>query len=86
MRDFLGPVPGGGCDAQVFLQSPKPVGENRSFGPEGLRLIHILVHHLVLGVARGRVLFIGLVFYVMVLQLMLLLIRRALSCWALKDH
>jgi hypothetical protein len=86
MRDFLDLVPRGGCDAQVFQQSPKPSGGDWSFGPEGLHLIRISVHLLILGVALGRVLFIGLVFYVMVLWLLLLLSRRALSRWALRDH
>jgi hypothetical protein len=86
MRNFLDPVPGGGCDAQVFQQSPKPAGGDRSFDPNGLHLIHILVHLTVLGVTRGMVLFVGLVFYVMVLWLLLLLSRRALSRWALRDH
>jgi hypothetical protein len=57
----------------MFQQSPKPTGENRSFGPEGLHLIRISVHLLILSVARGRVLFIGLVSYIMVLRLLLLL-------------
>jgi hypothetical protein len=59
----------------VFQQSSKPAGENRSFDPEGLHLIHISVHLLVLGVTRGRVLFIGLVFYILVLRMLLLLSR-----------
>jgi hypothetical protein len=70
----------------MFQQSPKPIGEDRSFNPERLHLVRISVHLLILGVAWGRVLFIGLVFYVMVLQLLLLLSRRALSYWALRDH
>jgi hypothetical protein len=73
--DFLDPVPGGGGDVQVFQQSLKPVGGDRSFGPEGLHLICISVHLLELYVAQGKVLFIGLVFYVMVLLLLLLLSR-----------
>jgi hypothetical protein len=86
IRDFPDPVPGGGGDAQVFQQSPKPVGGDRSFNPEGLHLIRILVHLLVLRVARGRLLFIGLVFYGMVLTLLLFLSRQALSHWDLRDH
>jgi hypothetical protein len=85
-RDFLDPVPGSSGDAQVFQQSSKPAGENWSFDPEGLHLISISVHLLVLAVARGRVLFIGLVFYILVLWLLLLLSRRVLSCWALRNH
>jgi hypothetical protein len=85
-RDFLDPVPRGGGDAQVLQQSSKPVGENWSFSPQGLHLIRIPVHLLVLGVAWGRVLFVGLVFYVLVLWLLLLLSRRALTHWALGDH
>jgi hypothetical protein len=66
-RDFLDPVLGSGGDAQVLQQSSNPTGENWSFDPEGLHLIHILVQLLVLGVAWRRVLFVGLVFYIMVL-------------------
>jgi hypothetical protein len=84
--DFLYPVPGGGGDAQVLQQSSKPAGEDWSFGLEGLHLIRILVHLLVLGVAWGKLLFIGLVFYILILRLLLLLSRRALSRWALGDH
>jgi hypothetical protein len=75
MQDFLDPVPGSGGDAQVLQQSSKPAGENWSFDPEGLHLIRISVHLFVLGVAQGSVLFIGLVFYILVLQLLLLLSR-----------
>jgi hypothetical protein len=86
-RDFLDLVPGGGGDAQVLQQSLKPAGENWSFGSEGLHLIRISIHLLVLGVARGRVLFVGLVFNILVLRLLLLLLsRRALSHWALRVH
>jgi hypothetical protein len=85
-RDLLNLVPGGGGDAQVLQQSSKPTSENWSFDPEGLHLIRILVHLLILGVARGRVLFVGLVFYIMVLRLLLLLSRRVLSRWALRNH
>jgi hypothetical protein len=59
----------------VFQQSLKPTGENWSFDPEGLHPIRISVHLLILGVAWGSVLFIGLVFYILVLQLLLLLSR-----------
>jgi hypothetical protein len=86
MWDFLDPVSRGDCDARVFQQSPKPTSGDQSFGPEELHLVRILVHHLVLGVTRGRVLFIGHVFKVMVLQLLLLLSGRALSHWALREH
>jgi hypothetical protein len=86
MQDFLDLVPGRDGDAQVFQQSPKPADGERSFVPEGLHLVRISVHLLILGVARGRVLFVGLVFYVIVLRLLLLLSRRALSHWALRDH
>jgi hypothetical protein len=85
-RDFLDPVPGSGGDAQVFQQSLKPAGENWSFDLEGLHLIRISIHLLVLGVARGRLLSVGLVFYILVLRLLLFLSRRALSRWALRDH
>jgi hypothetical protein len=85
-QDFLDPVPGSGGDAQVLQQSSKPASENWSFDPEGLHLIRISIHLLVLGVARGRVLFVGLVFNVLVFCLLLLLSRQALSHWALRDH
>jgi hypothetical protein len=85
-RDFLYPVYGSGGDAQVFQQSSKPAGENWSFNPKGFHLICISVHLLILGVAQGRVLFVGLVFYILVLWLLLLLSRRALSRWALRNH
>jgi hypothetical protein len=85
-RDLLDPVPGGGGDAQMLHQSSKLASENWSFDPEGLHLIRISVHLLVLGVAWGRVLFIGLVFYILVLWLLLLLSRRVLSRWALRNH
>jgi hypothetical protein len=84
--DFLNPVPGSGGDAQVLQQSSKPTTKNWSFDPEGLHLIRISVHLLVLGVARGRVLFVGLVFYSLVHWLLLLLSRRVLSRWALRNH
>jgi hypothetical protein len=73
MRDFLDPVPGGGGDAQVFQQSLKPAGGAQSFNPDGLHLVRISVHLLILRVARGKLLFISLVFYAMVPQLLLLL-------------
>jgi hypothetical protein len=75
MRDFLDHVPGGGGDAQVFQQSPKPAGGAQSFNPDGLHLVCISVHLLVVRVARGKLLFIGLVFYAMVPRLLLLLSR-----------
>jgi hypothetical protein len=75
MQDFHDPVPGGGGDAQVLQHSSKPTGENWSIGPEGLHLIRFPVHLLILGVTWGRVLFVGLVFYVLVLRLLLLLSR-----------
>jgi hypothetical protein len=86
MWDFLHPVPGGDGDAQVLQQSSKPAGEDCSFGPEGLHLIRIPVHLLALDVAWGRVLFVGLIFYTLVLRLLMLLSRRALSRWTLGDH
>jgi hypothetical protein len=85
-RDFLDPVPRSGGDAQVLQQSSKHAGENWSFGSEGLHLIRISVHLLILDVAQGRVLFLGLAFNILVLQLLLHLRRRALSRWALRDH
>jgi hypothetical protein len=53
-QDFLDPVPGSSGDAQVSQQSSKPTGENWSFDSEGLHLIRISVHLLILGVTRGR--------------------------------
>jgi hypothetical protein len=41
---------------------------------------------LIFGITRGKVFFVGLVFCVMVLQLLLLLSRRVLSRWALRNH
>jgi hypothetical protein len=70
----------------VLQQSSKPASWNWSFDPEGLHLIRISVHLFILGVARGSVLFVGLVFYILVLRLLLLLSRRVLSCWALRNH
>jgi hypothetical protein len=69
----------------VLQQSSKPTGENWSFDLEGLHLIRISVHLLILSVTQG-VLFIGLVFYILVLRLLLLLSRRVLSRWALRNH
>jgi hypothetical protein len=85
-RDFLDPIPGGGGDAQVLQQSSKPADEDWSFGPEGVHLTRISIHLLILDVAWGRVLFVGLIFYVLILWLLLLLSRVALSHWALGDH
>jgi hypothetical protein len=70
----------------VLQQSPKPAGDDRSFSPKGLHLVSISVHLLSLGIARGRVLFIGLVFRVMAPRLLLLLSRRVLSRWALRSQ
>jgi hypothetical protein len=70
----------------VLQQSPKSSGEDRSFGPEGLYLVRISVHLLGFGIAQGRVLFVGLVFCVMIFRLLLLLSRRVLSCWALRNY
>jgi hypothetical protein len=75
MRDFLDPVPGSGGDA----------GEDQRFSSEGFHLVSIPVHLLGFGIAWGRMLFIGLVFCAMVLQL-LLFSWRALSSWALRNH
>jgi hypothetical protein len=84
-RDFLDPIPGSGGDAQVLQQSSKPTGEDRRFSSEGLHLISIPVHLLRFGIARGRLLFISLVFCAMVLWL-LLISWRILSSWALRNH
>jgi hypothetical protein len=85
MRDFLDPVPGSGGDAQVLQQSSKSAGEDQRFSPEGLHLVSISVHLLVFGITLGRVFFIGFVFCVMVLRL-LLLSCQVLSRWALRNH
>jgi hypothetical protein len=74
--DFLDPVPRDNGDAQVFQQSPKPAGGDWSFSPEGLHLVRISVHPLDLCVTQGRVLLVGLVFYVDVMVLLLLLLSR----------
>jgi hypothetical protein len=70
----------------VLQQSPKSASEDGRFSPEGLYLVSISVHLLIFGIAQGRVLFIGLVFCVMVLWLLLLLSRRVLSRWALRNQ
>jgi hypothetical protein len=75
MRDFLDHLPGGGGDAQVLQQSSKPTDKDWRFSPEGPHLIRVPVHLLILGGALGRVLYVGLVFYILVLQLLLLLTR-----------
>jgi hypothetical protein len=72
-RDILDPVPRSGGDAQVFQQSLKPAGEDRRLGPKGLHLVSISVYLLVFGIAQRRVLFVGLVFDVTVLRLLLYL-------------
>jgi hypothetical protein len=51
----------------VLQQSSKPAGEDQRFSSEGLHLVSISVHLLGFGIARGRVLFVGLVFCAMVL-------------------
>jgi hypothetical protein len=66
-RDFLDPVPGSVGDAQVLQKSSKPAGEDRRFSSEGLHLVSISVHLLGFGIARGRLLFIGLVLCAMAL-------------------
>jgi hypothetical protein len=85
-RDFLDPIPGSDGDAQVLQQSLKPASEDRRFNLEGLHLVSISVHLLGFGIARGRVLFVGLVFWVLVPRLLLLLSRWVLSRWALRNH
>jgi hypothetical protein len=75
MWDFLGHLPGGDGDAQVLQQSSKPTDKDWRFSPEGPHLIRVPVHLLILGGALGRVLYVGLVFYILVLQLLLLLTR-----------
>jgi hypothetical protein len=79
-------VPGSGGDAQVLQQSSKSANEDQRFSPEGLHLVSISVHLLGFGIARGGVLFVGLVFCVMVPRLLLLLTRQVLSRWALRNH
>jgi hypothetical protein len=70
----------------VFQQSSKPASEDQRLGPEGLHLVRVSVHLLIFSIVWGRVLFVGLVFDVMVLRLLLLLSRRVLSHWALRNH
>jgi hypothetical protein len=70
----------------VLQQSSKSAGDDRRFSLEGLHLVSITVHLLSFGIARGRVLFVGLVFCVLVLQLLLFLSWRVLSRWALRNH
>jgi hypothetical protein len=70
----------------VLQQSPKPASEDQRFNPEGLHLVSISVHLLGFGITRGRVLFVGLVFCVLVPRLLLLLSRRVLSRWVLRNH
>jgi hypothetical protein len=69
----------------MLQQSSKSVGEDQRFSPEGLHLVSISVHLFGFGIARGRVLFVSLVFYAMVLWL-LLVSRRVLSYRALRNH
>jgi hypothetical protein len=69
----------------MLQQSSKSVGDDRRFSPEGLHLVSISVHLFGFGIARGRVLFVSLVFYAMVLWL-LLVSRRVLSYRALRNH
>jgi hypothetical protein len=83
-RDFLDPVPGAAVMPRCSSKAqslPVRIGD---LAPKD-HLVSISVHLLVFGIARGRVLFVGLVFCVMVLRL-LLLSRRVLSRWALKNH
>jgi hypothetical protein len=54
MWDFLDPVLGGGGGTQVFQQSQKSTGGDQSFSPEGLHLIYISIHLLILHVAQGE--------------------------------
>jgi hypothetical protein len=70
----------------VLQQSPKSAGEDRRFSPEGLHLVSISGHLLSVGITWGRVFFVGLIFCVMVLRLLLFLSRRVLSRWALRNH
>jgi hypothetical protein len=84
-RDFLDPVPGSGGDAQVLQQSSKPAGKDQRFSSEGFHLVSISVHLLRLGIARGRLLIVSLVFCAMVLRL-LIFSWRVLSSWALRNH
>jgi hypothetical protein len=70
----------------VLQQSSKSTGDDRRFSPEGLHLVSISVHLLGFSIAQGRVLFVGLVFGVMVPRLLLLLSRRVLSHWVLRNH
>jgi hypothetical protein len=61
--------------AVVIPKCSSRASGDQSLGPKGLYLICISVHLLNLGVPRGTVLFINLIFYVLVLRLLLLLSR-----------
>jgi hypothetical protein len=88
MQDSLDPVSWGGGDAQVSQQGTKPTGRDRGFSTEGFPFVSISVQLLTLVVTQGRVHFIVLVFIVdiMVLLLLLLLNRCAVSCLATRYH
>jgi hypothetical protein len=72
----------------VSQQSMKPTDGDRGISTEGFPFINISVQLLALIVAQGRVLLVVFIFIVdvVVLRLLLLLNRCALSYWALKYH
>jgi hypothetical protein len=76
MRDSLDPILGTGGDAQVSRQSLKSASGDRSFCPEGLNLLGILVQLLTLCVTQRRVLPIIFVSIIDVMVLLLLLLSR----------
>jgi hypothetical protein len=75
----------GGGDAQVSQQGMKPTGRDWGFSTEGFPLISISVQLLTLVVTWGRVIFIFSV-DIVVLLVLLLLSRCALSCLATLYH
>jgi hypothetical protein len=88
MHDPLDPVSRDGGDAQVSQQGRKPAGNDRGFNTKGFTFVNIFVQLLTLVVTQGRVLFIIFIFIgdVMVLLLLLLLSRCALSCLVTRYH
>jgi hypothetical protein len=87
-RESLDLVSFGGGDAQVSQQGTKPAERDLGFSTEGFLFVSISVQLPALIVTQGRVLFIVSIFIVdaMVLLLLLLLNRCALSCLATRYH
>jgi hypothetical protein len=87
-RDSLDPVSWGGGHAQVSQKGMKHAGRNWGFSTEGFPFVNISVQLLALVVTQGRILFIVFIFIVdvVVLLLLQLLSRCALSCLATRFH